>query len=312
MDTMMSMHDLTTVEDFNEADVLHKIHLAEEFKNGKTVQLTRPVYAMNLFFENSTRTHTSFEMAECRLGIKLLEFEAQTSSTTKGESLLDTVKTIDAIKTDIAVIRHPQNDYYKQILDANLEISIANAGDGSGQHPSQSLLDMMTIYEEFERFAGLKVAIVGDIAHSRVARSNAMLLNKLGAEVYFAGPAEWMASDLEAYGTYLPIDEVVEIVDVMMLLRIQKERITESGALQIEPHEYLEKYGLNLARASRLQPSAIIMHPAPVNRGTEIESSLVESDQSRIFKQMTNGMFMRMAILTDMLEAKGLIQGELN
>lgn len=303
------MHDLTTVENFNEADVLHKIKLAEEFKKGKKVQLKRPVYAMNLFFENSTRTHTSFEMAEQRLGMKMLEFEVQTSSVSKGETLLDTVKTIDAIRTDVAVIRHPQNDYYEPILDENLDISIVNAGDGSGQHPSQSLLDMMTIYEEFGRFAGLKVAITGDIAHSRVARSNAMLLNKLGAQVYFAGPEEWMAEDLADYGTYRPIDELVDQVDVMMLLRIQKERIQDHDNLRMEVQDYLTNYGLTKQRAERMQPHAIIMHPAPVNRGIEIESKLVECQRSRIFKQMTNGMYMRMAILTDVLNAKNLVMG---
>ncbi|KAF0342853.1 aspartate carbamoyltransferase catalytic subunit [Pediococcus acidilactici] len=305
----MSMHDLTTVENFNEADVLHKIKLAEEFKKGKKVQLKRPVYAMNLFFENSTRTHTSFEMAEQRLGMKMLEFEVQTSSVSKGETLLDTVKTIDAIRTDVAVIRHPQNDYYEPILDENLDISIVNAGDGSGQHPSQSLLDMMTIYEEFGRFAGLKVAITGDIAHSRVARSNAMLLNKLGVQVYFAGPEEWMAEDLADYGTYRPIDELVDQVDVMMLLRIQKERIQDRYNLRMEVQDYLTNYGLTKQRAERMQPHAIIMHPAPVNRGIEIESKLVECQRSRIFKQMTNGMYMRMAILTDVLNAKNLVMG---
>ncbi|MGX9799347.1 aspartate carbamoyltransferase catalytic subunit [Pediococcus acidilactici] len=305
----MNMHDLTTVENFNEADVLHKIKLAEEFKKGKKVQLKRPVYAMNLFFENSTRTHTSFEMAEQRLGMKMLEFEVQTSSVSKGETLLDTVKTIDAIRTDVAVIRHPQNDYYEPILDENLDISIVNAGDGSGQHPSQSLLDMMTIYEEFGRFAGLKVAITGDIAHSRVARSNAMLLNKLGAQVYFAGPEEWMAEDLADYGTYRPIDELVDQVDVMMLLRIQKERIQDRDNLRMEVQDYLTNYGLTKQRAERMQPHAIIMHPAPVNRGIEIESKLVECKCSRIFKQMTNGMYMRMAILTDVLNAKNLVMG---
>lgn len=305
----MNMHDLTTVENFNEADVLHKIKLAEEFKKGKKVQLKRPVYAMNLFFENSTRTHTSFEMAEQRLGMKMLEFEVQTSSVSKGETLLDTVKTIDAIRTDVAVIRHPQNDYYEPILDENLDISIVNAGDGSGQHPSQSLLDMMTIYEEFGRFAGLKVAITGDIAHSRVARSNAMLLNKLGAQVYFAGPEEWMAEDLADYGTYRPIDELVDQVDVMMLLRIQKERIQDRDNLRMEVQDYLTNYGLTKQRAERMQPHAIIMHPASVNRGIEIESKLVECQRSRIFKQMTNGMYMRMAILTDVLNAKNLVMG---
>ena len=306
---MNNMHDLTTVENFTEADVLHKIKLAEEFKNGKEIQLKRPVYAMNLFFENSTRTHTSFEMAEQRLGMKVLAFAAQSSSITKGESLLDTVKTLQAIKVDIAVIRHPQNDYYKQLLDANLDISIANGGDGSGQHPSQSLLDMMTIYEEFGHFKGLKVAINGDISHSRVARSNAELLTKLGAKVYFAGPSQWMAEDLKQYGEVKAIDELVDDVDVMMLLRIQKERIAKDDDLDFTHEEYLEKYGLNHQRAAKMKDTAIIMHPAPVNRGIEIASDLVEDSKSRIFKQMTNGMFMRMAILTDILRAKDLVVG---
>jgi aspartate carbamoyltransferase catalytic subunit len=167
----------------------------------------------------------------------------------------------------------------------------------------------MTIYEEFGRFAGLKVAITGDIAHSRVARSNAMLLNKLGAQVYFAGPEEWMAEDLADYGTYRPIDELVDQVDVMMLLRIQKERIQDRDNLRMEVQDYLTNYGLTKQRAERMQPHAIIMHPAPVNRGIEIESKLVECQRSRIFKQMTNGMYMRMAILTDVLNAKNLVMG---
>lgn len=142
-----SQHDLVTVADMSEAEVLHKIKLAQLFKAGKKVSLKRPVYAMNLFFENSTRTHTSFEMAERRLGMQVLQFYATASSVTKGETLEDTVKTIQAIGVDLAVIRHSKNEYYNELLQQKLEISIANAGDGSGQHPSQSLLDMMTIYE---------------------------------------------------------------------------------------------------------------------------------------------------------------------
>ncbi|USS87743.1 aspartate carbamoyltransferase catalytic subunit [Fructilactobacillus hinvesii] len=301
-----AQHDLVSVSDLSEADVLHKIRLAQLFQAGKTVRLTRPAFAMNLFFENSTRTHTSFEMAERRLGMQVLQFVADGSSVTKGETLGDTIKTIQAIGVDVAVIRHPENEYYQPLLADNLDISIVNGGDGSGQHPSQSLLDMMTIYQEFGTFKDLNITIVGDLNHSRVARSNMALLTRLGAHVSFAGPEQWYNAEFEQYGNYTTIDDAVKNSDVVMLLRVQKERLgTELEDFDAE--SYHQRFGLTKERYQRMKPNAIIMHPAPVNRGIEIDSSLVEQPKSRIFKQMENGMYMRMAILTDVLVAKGLI-----
>ncbi|KRM92481.1 aspartate carbamoyltransferase catalytic subunit [Fructilactobacillus florum] len=299
-------HDTVSVATMTSATVLQKIRLAEQFRQGKQVRLLRPSYAMNLFFENSTRTHTSFEMAERRLGLQVLDFNVNSSSISKGETLEDTVKTLQAIGVDIAVIRHPANDYYQQLLDDRLEISIVNGGDGSGQHPSQSLLDMMTIYQEFGHFSGLKIGIVGDLKHSRVARSNMELLTRLGATIRFASPDEWYSAEFAKYGKRLSLDELVTQCDVVMLLRVQKERLGQSLP-HFDQKRYHDQFGLTQARFKRLPPQAIIMHPAPVNRGIEIDSELVESSQSRIFKQMSNGMYMRMAILTDILVAKGLL-----
>ncbi|USS89869.1 aspartate carbamoyltransferase catalytic subunit [Fructilactobacillus cliffordii] len=301
-----AQHDLVSVSDLSEADVLHKIRLAQLFQAGKTVRLQRPTFAMNLFFENSTRTHTSFEMAERKLGMQVLQFVADGSSVTKGETLGDTIKTIQAIGVDVAVIRHPENEYYQPLLADDLDISIVNGGDGSGQHPSQSLLDMMTIYQEFGTFKNLNITIVGDLNHSRVARSNMALLTRLGAHVSFAGPEQWYNAEFEQYGNYTTIDEAAENADVMMLLRVQKERLG-TELQDFDEASYHQKFGLTKERYARLKSTAIIMHPAPVNRGIEIDSSLVEKPQSRIFKQMENGVFMRMAILTDVLVAKGLI-----
>ncbi len=190
--------NLVTVADMDAADAIDLIHEAQAYKAGKQAVLTAPAYAVNLFFENSTRTKTSFQMAQMKLGMNVLEFEAGTSSVKKGESLYDTVKTMESIGVNVAVIRHPENEYYNQLINhSDLKIGIVNGGDGSGQHPSQCLLDMMTINEEFGDFKGLKVLIIGDLSHSRVAHSNAMMLNRLGAEVYFAGPEKWYDPTLE-------------------------------------------------------------------------------------------------------------------
>lgn len=304
---MDQVNNLVSLDQFSNQDVMALLKQAQAFQNGQTVELTRPVYAMNLFFENSTRTHTSFEMAERRLGLQPLAFNAQSSSMTKGETLLDTLKTVQAIGVDLAVIRHPQNAYYDPLVAANLTLSLINAGDGSGQHPSQSLLDMLTIYQEFGHFAGLKVAIVGDIDHSRVARSNMRLLTQLGATVYFNGPKEWLTEDFTAYGEYRDLDDLVEDVDVMMLLRVQHERLAQANNVSFDAQAYHERYGLTVERAKRMPAHAIIMHPAPVNRGVELADSLVEAPQSRIFQQMTNGVYVRMAMITQLLAHRGLL-----
>ncbi len=300
----ISLKHLLTAEALTDREVMGLIRRAGEFKQGaKWHPEERQYFATNLFFENSTRTHKSFEVAEKKLGLEVIEFEASRSSVQKGETLYDTVLTMSAIGVDVAVIRHGKENYYDELIQSKtIQCSIINGGDGSGQHPTQCLLDLMTIYEEFDGFEGLKVAIVGDITHSRVAKSNMQLLNRLGAEIYFSGPEEWYDHQFDVYGQYVPLDEIVEKVDVMMLLRVQHER--HDGKESFSKEGYHLEYGLTNERATRLQKHAIIMHPAPVNRDVELADELVESLQSRIVAQMSNGVFMRMAILEAILHGK--------
>lgn len=300
----ISLKHLLTAEALTDREVMGLIRRAGEFKQGaKWHPEERQYFATNLFFENSTRTHKSFEVAEKKLGLEVIEFEASRSSVQKGETLYDTVLTMSAIGVDVAVIRHGKENYYDELIQSKtIQCSIINGGDGSGQHPTQCLLDLMTIYEEFGGFEGLKVAIVGDITHSRVAKSNMQLLNRLGAEIYFSGPEEWYDHQFDVYGQYVPLDEIVEKVDVMMLLRVQHER--HDGKESFSKEGYHLEYGLTNERAARLQKHAIIMHPAPVNRDVELADELVESLQSRIVAQMSNGVFMRMAILEAILHGK--------
>ena len=300
----ISLKHLLTAEALTDREVMGLIRRAGEFKQGaKWHPEERQYFATNLFFENSTRTHKSFEVAEKKLGLEVIEFEASRSSVQKGETLYDTVLTMSAIGVDVAVIRHGKENYYDELIQSKtIQCSIINGGDGSGQHPTQCLLDLMTIYEEFGGFEGLKVAIVGDITNSRVAKSNMQLLNRLGAEIYFSGPEEWYDHQFDVYGQYVPLDEIVEKVDVMMLLRVQHER--HDGKESFSKEGYHLEYGLTNERATRLQKHAIIMHPAPVNRDVELADELVESLQSRIVAQMSNGVFMRMAILEAILHGK--------
>ncbi|ETJ08908.1 MAG: Aspartate carbamoyltransferase [Enterococcus faecalis DORA_14] len=300
----ISLKHLLTAEALTDREVMGLIRRAGEFKQGaKWHPEERQYFATNLFFENSTRTHKSFEVAEKKLGLEVIEFEASRSSVQKGETLYETVLTMSAIGVDVAVIRHGKENYYDELIQSKtIQCSIINGGDGSGQHPTQCLLDLMTIYEEFGGFEGLKVAIVGDITHSRVAKSNMQLLNRLGAEIYFSGPEEWYDHQFDVYGQYVPLDEIVEKVDVMMLLRVQHER--HDGKESFSKEGYHLEYGLTNERATRLQKHAIIMHPAPVNRDVELADELVESLQSRIVAQMSNGVFMRMAILEAILHGK--------
>lgn len=304
---MQKHNALVSVDQLTNDLVASLIDRAGAFKKGATIKLTRPVYAMNLFFENSTRTHTSFEMAERKLGMSVLDFNADTSSTSKGETLSDTLKTVQAIGVDFVAVRHSQNNYYDALLaDDQFHMALANAGDGSGQHPSQCLLDLMTIHEEFGHFAGLKVVICGDLRHSRVARSNMQLLKQLGATLYFTGPEAWFAPEFAQYGQPAQLDDVLPEVDVVMLLRIQHERFAADETLS--DTVFHTQYGLTTERAAHLKSSAIWLHPAPVNRDVEIADELVEAPQSRIFKQMTNGVFMRMAIIEHLLDQQHLIQ----
>ena len=292
---------MLTTSDLSVKKIKQLLQDAQEFADGKTLKAKTEIYVSNLFFENSTRTKTSFDVAERKLGLNVVPFDVTTSSVNKGESLYDTVKTLKSIGVDLCVIRHAKERFYDDLKEIGM--AIINGGDGTGNHPSQNLLDLMTIYQEFGAFKDLKVGIVGDVKHSRVANSNAEVLRKLGAKVFFSGPEKWFDEGAIINGTYLSIDDLVKEVDVLMLLRIQHERHDEK--MKISLNNYHKKFGLTLDREKTMKENAIIMHPAPINRGVEIHDDLVESPRSRIFQQMRNGVFARMAILKDALESKG-------
>ncbi|WP_019416017.1 aspartate carbamoyltransferase catalytic subunit [Paenisporosarcina sp. TG20] len=291
MKNLLSMNDL----EINEIEMI--LDRALELQQKASSSLKKQFTVANLFFEPSTRTKLSFEMAERKLGLHVLSFEAGTSSTIKGESLYDTVRTLEAIGVDAVVIRHEKDQFYEELL-SGLNLAIINAGDGTGQHPSQCLLDLYTIKQEFGKFEGIKVTIVGDISHSRVAKSNALALKKLGAHVTFLCPPEWQGE----FHSISKWEKVLPTTDVIMLLRVQHERHITTSSYTREA--YHDQYGLTQARYDQLKETAIIMHPAPFNRDVEIASELVESDKSRIFKQMHNGVFVRMAILESVLEER--------
>lgn len=263
---------------------------AATFKSGqKKINYNGDKIIANLFFEPSTRTHYSFETAELKLGCKTIDFEAETSSMKKGETLYDTIKTFESFGIDAVVIRHKEDEYYKQL--EKIKIPILNGGDGTKDHPSQSLLDLFTIKEEFGYFKGLKVLIVGDIKHSRVAHSNIKVMERLGMEVYTSGPQEFKDDNLK----FVDFNEYLPKVDVVMLLRIQLERHKEH--MNIDKEDYNKKYGLNNENVCKMKDNAIIMHPAPFNRNVEISDDVVECSKSRIFKQIENGVFVRMAMI---------------
>lgn len=293
------MRNLVKMSDLSKEEVYALIQRALELKAGASPIQRPDLIAANLFFENSTRTKHSFEVAQMKLGLQVLNFEASTSSLNKGETLYDTCKTLEAIGCNMLVIRHSQEAYYQEL--EGLTIPIVSGGDGSGEHPSQCLLDLMTLYEHFGRIEGLEVVIAGDIKNSRVARSNFHMLTRLGAKVQFVGPQVFADPTL---GQMVDFDQVIGQVDACMLLRVQFERHQEAVALS--QADYHAHYGLTLARYQELKPQAIVMHPAPVNRDMGIASELVEAPQSRIFTQMTNGRFMRQAILEKLIADNAL------
>lgn len=305
----MSKKNFLNINRWSNPEIHNLITLGEAFKHGKQVQLKHDFYAANLFFENSTRTHSSFQMAEKKLGIKLIGINPSTSSVQKGESLGDTIKTLQAIGVGMVVIRHSKTGWYLPLeKDPHVRLAMVNAGDGHGQHPSQTLLDLMTIHDEFGHFKGLTVGIVGDLSHSRVARSDGQLLNRLGVKVLFGGPKNWYPKDFDQFGTYVgDIDKIVPKVNIIMMLRVQRERLSAADAKSYDPVAYHKKYGFTEARAQKLPQGSILMHPAPVNRGVEISSPLVEAPISRIFPQMHNGVFARMAIIATLLKQRGLL-----
>ena len=289
------MKGLLTLKSLTNEQINDIISYSIALKEGLFVSYSGKKFA-TLFFENSTRTHYSFVTAMMNLGIKVIDVNVGGSSVNKGETLYDTVKTFEALGIDGVVIRHTQDEYFNQLEGIN--IPIFNGGDGKSNHPTQSLLDLMTIYEEYGHFKGLKCCIIGDIAHSRVAHTNIEVMKRLGMEVYISGPEEFF----DASAQFMSIDEAVKTCDVIMLLRVQFERHQES--MTITKQEYHEKYGLTLERVGQMKDNAIIMHPAPVNRGVEIADEVVECEKARIFKQMTNGVYIRMAVISMVLDGR--------
>jgi len=272
--------------------ILDRAQYWHKFPLKMTPQLPGKFIA-NLFFENSTRTRFSFEVAEKRLGTEVLNFSAAESSVQKGESIYDTVRTLESIGIDASVIRLKPIGVLEQLAE-KIRVPIINAGDGNNEHPTQALLDLYTIRQHFGTIAGLTVSIIGDIRHSRVARSNLWGLTAMGAKVSFCVPDNMRAPDLEPYAPYVSMEDALK-ADVVMLLRVQLER-HEDGLLR-SAEEYRASYGLTVERAARMADHAIIMHPAPFNRGVEIDGELVEHPRSKIFTQMENGVPIRMAVI---------------
>lgn len=261
----------------------------------KTVPTLRGRTTINLFFEPSTRTRTSFELAAKRLSTDVINFSVPSSSVVKGESLIDTGLTIQALGADFIIIRHPSSGA-PHMLARQLKGSVINAGDGTNEHPTQALLDAFTIKEKKGGFAGLEVAIVGDVLHSRVARSNIYCLTKLGARVRLIGPHTLVPIAIpEGVRTFHDFDEGLAGADVVMMLRLQMER--QGKGFFPSTAEYSKYWGLTMDRLKRAKKDAIVMHPGPMNRGVEIASDVVDCSQSVIMKQVTNGIAVRMAVI---------------
>ena len=297
----MIAKDLLGIEDLERADIElileTAVHMQElGSRSVKKVPTLRGRTIMNLFFEPSTRTRTSFEIAGKRLSADVVNFSTSSSSLTKHESILDTARTLDAMQPDAVVVRHAVAGVPKRIAD-ELGAPVINAGDGAHEHPTQALLDLLTVQQEKGRIDGLTVAIVGDICHSRVARSNLYGFLKMGAEVRVAGPPTMLPRGIEALGVkaFTSLREAFDGADVVMALRIQLERA--SGALFPSVREYSETFGVNRASLRYAKDDAIVMHPGPVNRGVELAHDLADHRPSVILDQVRNGVALRMAVL---------------
>lgn len=278
------------------ADELNSILDRAAYWENHPVKVTNQLqgrFVANMFFENSTRTRFSFEVAEKRLGAEVLNFTAAVSSVQKGESIYDTVKTLESMGIDAGIIRMKPNGLLAELAQ-KINVPLINAGDGNNEHPTQALLDLYTMRKHFGELRGLHVAIIGDILHSRVARSNLWALQALGAKVSFCAPHTMQAPELSEYASYISMEEAIK-ADVVMMLRVQLER--HEGSIFSSAEEYRSAYGLTVERASTMAPHAIIMHPAPINRNVEIDDELVECPKSRIFQQMSHGVPIRMAVI---------------
>src|SRR6266508_2220151 len=299
--TSLRSKDLLGIADLSPEEITLVLDTAEAMKEVgtrpiKKVPALRGKTVVNLFFEPSTRTRTSFEIAEKRLSADTLNIAIATSSVVKGETLADTAMNLEAMRPDMIVLRHSSSGAC-HLLSRICRAAIINAGDGMHEHPTQALLDAYTIRERKGRVEGLKVAIVGDLLHSRVLRSNVLLLTKLGAEVWVCGPATLIPPGIERLGVHssTSVDDAVADADVIMMLRIQQERM--HGAFFPSTREYFNTFGMTKARVARAKPDVIIMHPGPMNRGVEIASDVADGPYSVILEQVANGVAVRMAVL---------------
>tara|TARA_A100001011_G_C14282349_1_gene832151 strand:+ start:207 stop:1145 length:939 start_codon:yes stop_codon:yes gene_type:complete len=297
----LSVNHLLGIKDLNDADIQLIFSTADQFKEVlnrpiKKVPSLRDITIANLFFENSTRTKLSFELAEKRLSADVINFSAAQSSVKKGETLLDTVNNILAMKVDIIVMRHP-NPGSALFLSQNVNACIVNAGDGTHEHPTQALLDAYSIKEKLGDLRGRKIAIVGDILHSRVALSNIYALKKLGAEVKLCGPKSLIPKHIESLGVSLSTDliKTLKWCDAVNMLRVQNERMD----LNYFPsnREYAQLYGLNAKKLESLKKDIIILHPGPINRGVEVTTDVADSKNAIILDQVENGVAIRMAVI---------------
>ena len=297
----LSVKHLLGIKYLTSSDINLIFKTADNFKKIinqpiKKVPALRDITIANLFFENSTRTKLSFELAEKRLSADIINFSSSNSSVKKGETLLDTVNNILAMKVDIVVLRHPQPGS-AVFLSRNVDASIVNAGDGTHEHPTQALLDAFSIREKFGKIEGKKIVIIGDILHSRVALSNIFCLKKLGAQVRVCGPSSLMPKYLDSLGVshFSNLNEALKWCDIANVLRIQLERQDVNYFPSIR--EYAMLFGIDMSILSNLPKEITIMHPGPINRGVEISSDVVDSHQSLILDQVENGVAIRMAVL---------------
>jgi aspartate carbamoyltransferase catalytic subunit len=302
------MKHLLAAADLSVEEIKQILGIAKAFSTSKNIApLLQGKTVVNLFFENSTRTRMSFETATRRLGGSTLNFAASTSSTQKGETLIDTARNIEAMGAHCWVVRHASAGS-PGVLAKNTHVPVVNAGDGFHEHPTQGLLDAYTIQEKLGPIAGKRILILGDIAHSRVARSNISILKKLGASVAVCGPPTLLPPNPEVLGVDFAyrIEELLPQADVVMALRIQLERQNRAQLPSIA--EYSQVWGLNKERAKLLKKGAIILHPGPINRGVELDPEVADSPISVILDQVANGVFIRMAILASIVNPDGLKQ----
>jgi aspartate carbamoyltransferase catalytic subunit len=298
---MLNSKDLLGIKELSLEEINLILDTAAGFKDVigrdiKKVPALRGKTAVNLFFEPSTRTRTSFELAAKRLSLDVVNFAVPTSSVVKGESLIDTALTVQALGADFIVIRHSSSGV-PHLLSKKLQASVINAGDGTDEHPTQALLDAFTIREKKGKTKGLEIAIVGDITHSRVAKSNIYCLKKLGAKVRLIGPPTLIPKEIKATGVdiFHNIEEGLKNIDVLMMLRIQMER--QGKGFFPSTGEYFKNWGLTMERLALAKDDAIVMHPGPMNRGIEIVSEIADGPRSVILEQVTNGIAVRMAVM---------------